>query len=80
MANLEMNVMSAFKTSSSGLPVYKVQFLNTETGEPVSDVEIETHADCVKYINENPIIKEKLGFNPTHEAFIKETLHKFRKI
>jgi hypothetical protein len=24
--------------------------------------------------------KEKLGFNPTHEAFIKETLHKFRKI
>lgn len=62
MANLEMSVMSTFKTSSSGLPVYKVQFLNTETGKPVSDVEIETHADCVKYINQNPLIKEKLGF------------------
>lgn len=62
MAELEMNVMSTFKTSSSGLPVYQVQFLNTETGEPVSDVEIETCADCVRYINTNPVIKEKLGF------------------
>lgn len=59
---LEMNVMSTFSTSSSGLPVYRVQFLNTETGEPVSDVDIVTSADCVKYINDNPLIKEGLGF------------------
>lgn len=59
---LEMNVMSTFTTSSSGLPVYRVQFLNTETGEPVSDVDVVTSADCVKYINENPVIKEALGF------------------
>ncbi len=62
MAELEMKSMSTFKTSSSGLPVYKVQFVNTETGEAVSDVEVETCADCVRYINQNPIIKEKLGF------------------
>ena len=62
MAELEMRSMSTFKTSSCGLPVYRVQFLNTESGEVVTDVEIETCADCVKYINKNPIIKEKLGF------------------
>ena len=62
MASLEMNAMSTFKTSSSGLPIYKVQFLNIETGEVVSDVEVETSSDCVRYINANPIIKEKLGF------------------
>ena len=60
--NIEMKSMSTFKTSSSGLPIYKVQFLNAETGEVVSDVDIETTADCVKYINNNPLIKESLGF------------------
>ena len=60
--SLEMSVSSTFKVSSSGLPVYRVQFLNTETGEPVSDVDIETAADCVKYINNNPVIKDGLGF------------------
>lgn len=62
MADLEMSVMSTFKTSTSGLPVYQAQFLNTETGEPVSDVEVLTCADCVRYINKNPLIKEKLGY------------------
>lgn len=59
---IEMRAMTTFTTSSSGLPVYRIQFLNTETGEPVSDVDVVTGADCVKYINENPIIKEGLGF------------------
>lgn len=61
--SIEMKAMSTFSTSSSGLPIYRVQFLNSETGEPVSDVDVVTSADCVKYINENPIIKEGLGFN-----------------
>ena len=60
--SLEMSALSTFKVSSSGLPVYRVQFLNTETGEVVSDVDIETTADCVRYINNNPVIKEGLGF------------------
>lgn len=59
---IEMKAISTFETSSSGLPIYRVQFLNAETGEVVSDVDIVTGADCVKYINENPIIKEGLGF------------------
>lgn len=61
--NVEMNATTIFKNSSSGLPIYRVQFLNTDTGEVVSDVDVVTSADCVKYINENPIIKEALGFN-----------------
>lgn len=60
--NIEMTSTPTFKTGMSGLPVYRVQFLNTETGEPVSDVDVETAADCVKYINHNPLIKEALGF------------------
>lgn len=60
--NIDMKASSAFTTSSSGLPVYRVQYVNSETEEPVSDVDIITGADCVKYINENPIIKENLGF------------------
>ena len=60
--NLEMNAMSTFKTSSSGLPIYRIQFLNVDTGEVVSDVDVVTGSDCVKYINNNPIIKEALGF------------------
>ncbi len=62
MAELEMRSISTFTTSSSGLPVYRVQFLNTETGEVVTDVDVVTSADCVKFINDNPMIKEKLGF------------------
>ena len=60
--NIEMKSNSTFQTSSTGLPIYRVQFLNAETGEVVSDVDVATSADCVKYINENPIIKEGLGF------------------
>lgn len=60
--DIEMKSSPTYKTSSSGLPIYRVQFLNVETGEPVSDVEIETGSDCVKYINENPLIKDGLGF------------------
>ena len=60
--NVEMSAMSTYKTGSSGLPIYRIQFLNAETGEPISDVDIETNADCVKYINGNPLIKEALGF------------------
>lgn len=52
-----------FKTSTSGLPVYRAQFLNKETGEPINDAEILTHADCVGYINKNRLIKDKLGFS-----------------
>lgn len=59
---LKMSVESTFKTGTSGLPIYRVQFLDVETGEHVSDVDIETAADCVKYINENPLIKDALGF------------------
>lgn len=62
MSNIEMKVGSTFTTSSTGLPVYRVQFLNADTGEVVSDVDIVTGADCVRYINENPIIKDGLGF------------------
>lgn len=51
-----------FKTSSSGLPVYRAQFLNKETGEAVSDAEILTHADCVSYTNKTKLVKDKLGF------------------
>lgn len=54
--------MTAFSTSISGLPMYRVQFLNAETGEVVSDTDVLTSADCVRYINENPMIKEGLGF------------------
>ena len=46
-----MSVASTFKTSSSNLPVYRIQFLNSETGAVVSDVDVVTVADCVKYIN-----------------------------
>ena len=60
--DLKMAVESTFTTSMSGLPIYRVQFLNADTGEVVSDVDIETSADCVKYINNNPMIKESLGF------------------
>lgn len=60
--NLLMSVDSTTTISSSGLPIYRVQFLNEETGEPVSDVDIQTSADCVRYINKNPMIKEALGF------------------
>ena len=60
--SLKMSVGSTCIISSSGLPVYRVQFLDSETGEPVSDVDIETTADCVRYINENPLIKSALGF------------------
>ena len=59
---IEMTTSTTFSTSSSGLPMYRVQFLNTETGEVISDVDIVTSADCVKYINNNPLIKEGLGF------------------
>jgi hypothetical protein len=59
---IEMVTSSTFSTSSSGLPMYRVQFLNAETGEVVSDVDVVTSADCVKYINDNPLIKEGLGF------------------
>ena len=55
--------MTAYTVSSSGLPVYRVQFINTETNEVVSDVDVVTSADCVKYINGNPLIKDGLGFN-----------------
>lgn len=54
--------MKSSLISSTGLPIYRVQFLNTETNEVISDVDVMTAADCVKYINDNPIIKEKLGF------------------
>lgn len=60
--NIEMSVASTFKTSSSNLPVYRIQFLNSETGAVVSDVDVVTVADCVKYINSNPIIKDNLSF------------------
>ena len=60
--NIEMTSNLTSKTSMSGLPIYRVQFLNMETGEPVSDVDVETAADCVRYINNNPLIKEALGF------------------
>lgn len=60
--NLKMTTKTTSMTSSTGLPVYKVQFLNAETGEVVSDVDIETAADCVRYINNNKMIKEALGF------------------
>lgn len=53
---------STFGISSTGLPVYRVQFLDTTTGEVISDVDVLTSADCVKYINNNPLIKEGLGF------------------
>lgn len=61
---MEMRMSSSYSTSSSGLPVYRVQFIETESGEEhvVSDIDIMTSADCVQYINANPIIKEKLGF------------------
>ena len=59
---IEMRVTNSFTTSSSGLPVYRIQFLNAETLEVVSDVDVVTSADCVKYINSNPVIKEGLGF------------------
>lgn len=32
------------------------------------------------FVNLTPAYKKRLGFNAEHEAFIKETLHKFRKI
>lgn len=60
--NIEMKSNSTFQTSSTGLPIYRVQFLNVDTGEVVSDVDVITSADCVRYINQNPIIKEGLGF------------------
>lgn len=60
--DLKMSVQSTFKVSSSNLPVYRVQFLNADTGEVVSDVDVVTSADCVKYINNNPVIKDGLGF------------------
>ncbi len=60
--DLKMAVESTFTTGISGLPIYRVQFLNAETGEVVSDVDVETSADCVRYINKNPMIKEALGF------------------
>ena len=60
--NIEMKSTPTFETSSSGLPVYRVQFINTETEEVVSDVDVVTAADCVNYINENPLIKDALGF------------------
>ena len=61
---MEMRMTSSYMTSSSGLPVYRVQFIDSSTGEEVvvSDIDIMTSADCVQYINSNPIIKEKLGF------------------
>lgn len=51
-----------FTTSSSGLPVYRVQFLNSDTQEVVNDAEVLTHADCVSYTNKNKLVKDKLGF------------------
>ena len=62
MSSLEMRVASAYTTSTSDLPVFRVQFLNSDTGEVVTDVDVATAADCVKYINENPLIKDALGF------------------
>ena len=65
---MELRVAASeqFKVSSSGLPTYRVQFIETDssTGQEtvVSDVDIVTSADCVRFINENPIIKSKLGF------------------
>lgn len=81
--NLKMSVESTFTTGVSGLPIYRVQFLNAETGEPVSDVDIETAADCVKYINENPLIKSALGFekgkkiDTTLEEFVNRILYPY---
>lgn len=60
--NIEMRVTSTFTMSSANLPVYRIQFLNSETGSVVSDVDIVTVADCVKYINDNPLIKDNLSF------------------
>ena len=60
--DIKMNVNETRTTSSNGLPVYRVQFIDVSTGTVVSDVDIITSADCVKYINSNPIIKEGLGF------------------
>lgn len=60
--NIEMRVASTFTMSSANLPVYRIQFLNSETGSVVSDVDIVTVADCVKYINDNPLIKDNLSF------------------
>lgn len=60
--NIDMKIAQTFTSSSYGLPIYRIQFINAETEEPISDVDIITSADCVKYINENPIIKEGLGF------------------
>lgn len=60
--NIEMTSIVSAKTSSSGLPIYRVQFLNAETGEVISDVDVVTSADCVRFINENPVIKDGLGF------------------
>lgn len=59
--NVKMSVLDV-TTSSSGLPIYRVQFLNSETGEPISDVDVMSSADCIKYINSNPVIKDGLGF------------------
>ena len=80
---VKMSIASAFKTSSSGLPIYRVQFINPENGEIVSDVDIETGADCVKYINENPLIKDALGFkkgdnvNTDIEKIVNELLYPY---
>lgn len=60
--SIEMSVNTTDRVSSTGLPVYRLQFLNAETGEPVSDVDVETAADCIRYINENPLINDALVF------------------
>ena len=54
--------MTAYKISKTGLPVYRAQFLNADTGEIISEAEVLSSADCIRYLNENPMIKDKLGF------------------
>lgn len=60
--DIEMKSVTTATISSSGLPVYRGQFINAETSEIISDVDIATSADCVRYINNNSLIKEGLGF------------------
>lgn len=59
--DIKTSVISTFKVSSTGLPVYRVQFLDADDNV-IGDVDIATAADCVDYINDNPIIKDALGF------------------
>ena len=61
--DIQMAVNQTSNTTSSGKPMYRLQFLDMESGNVVSDIDVVTSAECVRHINDNPIIKEGLGFN-----------------